>query len=68
MTTEKTTASTPDPRDDPANWIAQDSLLTTAEAEWYAKHWRERHARIEYRDPGESDSGVTRVTPVPSAN
>lgn len=52
---------TKDPRDDPANWTAADPLLTQAEAEWYARNWRCVHARIENRDPGEADSGVTRL-------
>lgn len=50
-----------DPRDDPQSWMNADSLLTRAEAEWYAAHWRERNARIEYRDPREFDTGVTRL-------
>lgn len=51
----------PDPRDDPQNWIAADQLLTQAEAEWYARMWRDINARIENREPDRPDTGLTRL-------
>lgn len=57
----------PDPRDDPQSWMDADPTLSLADAEWYAKHWRERHSRIEYRDPDDPGSGVTR-RPRPARN
>lgn len=54
---------TMDPRDDPAEWIAADPLLTQAEAEWYARHWREVNTRGETRDRDDHGTVVTRIAP-----